>query len=331
GANGGIGGPGTNGGDGSAAGGGGAGGDVSDGAGTGGTGGFPGLSGFGAGGSGAGSGGDAESTGASDGGLGAFGGVGGYGAGGGGAGAGGAGGVTGTAGVSGTGGLGGDFGGNGGDAMSTGGAGGGGAGLGGGIYVRAGGSVFLVDTTIQNNGATGGMAGLGQAAPEDGTPGMGKGGGLFIEPGGVAGERGVVVFSANTASDALGSIDDNNDLFGTIFPIQTFEGGGVCFIASAAYGTPLAEEINVLRTFRDAHLLDHPAGSALVDGYYRISPSIAPFVSQHPTVAFAVRCVLHPVIMTLRLLFEFPFLAPIGVSFLLAGLIAVPVRRYSAS
>lgn len=327
GANGGTGNPGMIGGDGSAAGGGGAGGDVTSGAGTGGIGGVPGLSGFGAGGSGGGSGGDAESTGASDGGIGVFGGTGGYGAGGGGAGSGGAGGATGTDGISGTGGLAGDFGGDGGDATSTGGAGGGGAGLGGGIYVRLGGSVFLIDSTIQNNSATGGAGGLGQAAPEDGTPGMGKGGGLFIEPGATAGERGIFVLTGNTASDDLGGTEDNDDVFGAIFAIQSFEGGGACFIASAAYGTPLAQEIDVLRNFRDAFLLDNFAGSVLVDGYYRISPSLAPFVSQHSLVAFAVRCVLYPLVVGLGLLLKFPILIPIGVIGLVAALIVILGRR----
>ena len=38
-----------------------------------------------------------------------------------------------------------------------------------------------------------------------------------------------------------------------------------CFIATAAYGTPMAEEIQILREVRDGYLLTNTAGRALVD------------------------------------------------------------------
>jgi len=80
-------------------------------------------------------------------------------------------------------------------------------------------------------------------------------------------------------------------------------GGGSCFIATAAYGTPLAQEIDTLRLFRDESLLQSAAGRAFVDSYYRASPPVARFVAAHPVVADIVRFFLLPVIAVLNLFF----------------------------
>jgi outer membrane protein assembly factor BamB len=72
--------------------------------------------------------------------------------------------------------------------------------------------------------------------------------------------------------------------------------GGGCFIATAAYGTPMAEEIEVLREFRDEYLLTNPLGQALVDLYYRVSPPIAEFITNHPSLKPIVRAGLLPAV-----------------------------------
>ncbi|MDH4291462.1 MAG: leucine-rich repeat domain-containing protein, partial [Dehalococcoidia bacterium] len=64
---------------------------------------------------------------------------------------------------------------------------------------------------------------------------------------------------------------------------------GWCFIATAAYGTPMAEEIQILREFRDEYLLTNPLGQALVDFYYRVSPPMAEFITKHPSLKPIVR------------------------------------------
>ena len=48
-----------------------------------------------------------------------------------------------------------------------------------------------------------------------------------------------------------------------------------CFIATAAYGHPLANELNELRWFRDEILMTTEFGRNLVDFYYEHSPSLA--------------------------------------------------------
>jgi len=65
--------------------------------------------------------------------------------------------------------------------------------------------------------------------------------------------------------------------------------GGLCFIATAAYGTSTAKQLDVLREFRDDVLLESTAGSRLVDFYYQLSPPIADFISEDTFVRTLVR------------------------------------------
>jgi hypothetical protein len=69
-----------------------------------------------------------------------------------------------------------------------------------------------------------------------------------------------------------------------------------CFVATAAYGTPLAEEIQILREFRDEYLLTNPVGGALVDLYYMVSPPVAEFITKHPSLKPIVRVGLVPAV-----------------------------------
>jgi len=78
--------------------------------------------------------------------------------------------------------------------------------------------------------------------------------------------------------------------------IANFSGAGWCFIATAAYGTPMAKEIQILREFRDEYLLTNTVGRALVDFYYRVSPPLAEFITEHPSLKPIVRAGLLPAI-----------------------------------
>jgi hypothetical protein len=87
-----------------------------------------------------------------------------------------------------------------------------------------------------------------------------------------------------------------------------FGGGGSsgatgCFIATAAYGSPLDERITVLRRFRDRWLLTNTPGKAIVETYYQYSPSIADTIAAAPILRALVRAFLYPIILVL----SYPF------------------------
>ena len=85
------------------------------------------------------------------------------------------------------------------------------------------------------------------------------------------------------------SLDDlQGDEFGGYGHPSETPGGG-CFIATAAYGTDTAQELDILREFRDAVLLPNSLGAKLVSFYYETSPPIADFISQHEVLRTAVR------------------------------------------
>jgi len=62
-----------------------------------------------------------------------------------------------------------------------------------------------------------------------------------------------------------------------------------CFIATAAYGTPAAEQIDVLREFRDVVLLESTLGSQFVTLYYQLSPPVADFIARNVLLRTLVR------------------------------------------
>ena len=73
--------------------------------------------------------------------------------------------------------------------------------------------------------------------------------------------------------------------------------GDVCFIATAAYGTSTAEEIDTLRAFRDEVLLQNSLGSQLVEWYYQTSPPVADFISENSLLRTIVReLVIDPMV-----------------------------------
>jgi len=83
----------------------------------------------------------------------------------------------------------------------------------------------------------------------------------------------------------------NTEIFVTAVNDSSSGGGGSggCFIVTAAYGSPLAPQLDDLRSVRDQFLLPSVIGAAFVDAYYRVSPPAAAWIAEHPLARLGVR------------------------------------------
>jgi V8-like Glu-specific endopeptidase len=77
-------------------------------------------------------------------------------------------------------------------------------------------------------------------------------------------------------------------------------GGGSCFIATAAYGSYLDPHVQVLRNFRDRHLLTNGPGREFVHLYNQYSPPVSNFIKDHKIVRTATRILLTPMVYAVK-------------------------------
>ncbi len=91
---------------------------------------------------------------------------------------------------------------------------------------------------------------------------------------------------------------------GQCVPDQT--GGGGCLIATAAFGSELAPQVQMLREFRDNTVLSTTSGTAFMIGfnqfYYSFSPTIADWERENPIFQDAVRITITPLLTSLSIL-----------------------------
>jgi hypothetical protein len=101
--------------------------------------------------------------------------------------------------------------------------------------------------------------------------------------------------SASATTQAAPDITDPSD--GGAGGGGTRVGGGSCFIATAAYGSPMARDVRYLRAFRDQYLLTNKLGQRFVEQYYRLSPPLADELRAHDHWRSIVRLALSPLVM----------------------------------
>jgi hypothetical protein len=87
---------------------------------------------------------------------------------------------------------------------------------------------------------------------------------------------------------------------------QESEEGGGCLIATAAYGSEMAPQVQLLREIRDNQLMNTESGSAFMntfnDVYYSFSPYIADMQRESPMLKEAVKLGLTPMLSSLAIM-----------------------------
>mgnify|MGYP003687349917 FL=1 len=87
---------------------------------------------------------------------------------------------------------------------------------------------------------------------------------------------------------------------------QTEEEGGGCLIATAAYGSEMAPQVQMLREIRDNQLMNTESGSAFMGAfnelYYTFSPAIADMERENPMFKEVVKLGLTPMLSTLTIM-----------------------------
>ena len=84
------------------------------------------------------------------------------------------------------------------------------------------------------------------------------------------------------------------------------ESGGGCLIATAAFGSEIAPQVQFLREIRDNTVMTTQSGTAFMTGfnqfYYSFSPQIADYERENPVFKEAVKVTLTPLLTSLTLL-----------------------------
>ncbi len=87
---------------------------------------------------------------------------------------------------------------------------------------------------------------------------------------------------------------------------KTEKNSGGCLIATAAFGSELAPQVQLLREIRDSKVMSTATGTAFMTGfnqlYYSFSPTIADLEREQPIFKEAIKVTLTPMLTTLSIL-----------------------------
>lgn len=104
-------------------------------------------------------------------------------------------------------------------------------------------------------------------------------------------------------------------------------GGGGCFIATAAFGSPMEKHVQILKDFRDFFLLKSQPGRAFVKAYYKYSPPIADVIAKHALLRSLVRIGLIPLIIFGYVVVNMSLFHGIVILLLIIGMMVMVYKR----
>jgi peptidyl-prolyl cis-trans isomerase B (cyclophilin B) len=88
--------------------------------------------------------------------------------------------------------------------------------------------------------------------------------------------------------------------------LENEEEGGGCLIATAAFGSEMAPQVQFLREIRDNTVMSTQSGTAFMTGfnqfYYSFSPVVADYERESPVFKEAVKVTLTPMLTSLTIL-----------------------------
>ena len=146
---------------------------------------------------------------------------------------------------------------------------------------------------------------------------------------------------ADLSSDVTSYVDTNLDeRSGYFYRITAYNAAGLsdyaqasattnyskgCFIATAAYGSGMAEEVKILKNFRDNVLLTNSLGRSLVKLYYKISTPVADSIAKHDSLRAMVRWSVLPLLGVSWLALKLDPVPALALIFLMITLIYTAV------
>ena len=164
---------------------------------------------------------------------------------------------------------------------------------------------YNITYVIHNNGTAIAPAGHNTTLYVDGTVVEHKPVPVDLAPGGTYRDTFDAVISCTDGSDIIKVCADNDNVVDELDEDNNclenkWQCHG-CFIATAAYGTSLHEDIDVLRDFRDEHLMTNQIGRVFTDIYYSTSPPIADLIRDNEGLRTIVRKgLVEPLVYLLR-------------------------------
>ena len=113
-----------------------------------------------------------------------------------------------------------------------------------------------------------------------------------------------------------------------------YKSGGMCFIATAAFGSYLDPYVKILRDFRDTFLVTNRIGQVFVNWYYRTSPPIADYIAKSDFAKASVRIMLLPLVGFSALMLKIGMfwsmifvLIMIGTTFMVVRRLYISIQR----